>query len=38
MNMDLCLRKHAKNHPERLAIGWESGEFTYNKLNEKFKS
>ncbi|MEH6947710.1 long-chain fatty acid--CoA ligase [Bacillus sp. JJ634] len=35
MNLDLKLREHAKKNPEKLALGWETGSFTYRELNER---
>lgn len=35
MNLDLKLQEHADKIPERLAIGWETGSYTYGELNEK---
>ncbi len=35
MNLDLKLQEHAHNIPDRLAIGWDMGSYTYRELNEK---
>jgi long-chain acyl-CoA synthetase len=35
LNLDLKLQEHAHNIPDRLAIGWETGSYTYRELNEK---
>lgn len=37
MNLDLALQKHAAANPEKPAIGWESGAYTYKELNGKVK-
>lgn len=35
MNLDLKFQEHVSNIPDRLAIGWETGSYTYKELNEK---
>jgi long-chain acyl-CoA synthetase len=35
VNLDLKLQEHAYKIPNRLAIGWETGSYTYRELNEK---
>ncbi|KKK39905.1 hypothetical protein WQ57_01100 [Mesobacillus campisalis] len=35
MNLDLKLQEHAGNIPDRRALGWETGSYTYRELNEK---
>ncbi|TQR18242.1 class I adenylate-forming enzyme family protein [Psychrobacillus soli] len=38
MNLDTVLQKHARTTPNKLALGWESGEYTYQELNEKIQN
>jgi len=35
MNLDLILQDHAKKTPEKVALGWESGSYTYRELNKQ---
>ncbi|WP_066292459.1 AMP-binding protein [Bacillus sp. FJAT-29937] len=37
MNLDLILQKHARTIPSKLAVGWESGSYTYKQLNDEIQ-
>lgn len=37
MNIDAVLQKHANMNPEKIALGWKTGSFTYKELNEKIQ-